>query len=284
MNPHHVSTEQTKLEALSYPGVGQRMVEVVMGSVRRDALTVLRGASQADFEPSKTPPSLTFKHGDGEVRFTCGDGLEAVHVTSPRGSLHLAGSCDMAQRLTRFAVRALTVHLARAKNDCVKEVLTLLAGDDHGQALSCSHKSFRRNEHHGDGYDCGDIEHGSITTQNGVLTLSSEKRIYRIGGSIGQQMDYDRYLAVAAREQNRILASPYPSGSTMGVHTLCREDYPLPPSSAGEINSAQATFSNARIEAMLKLLGAYERMGETDLDRQTVRAALTWAKKMQASQ
>jgi hypothetical protein len=162
--------------------------------------------------------------------------------------------------------------------------LSLLDGNDYGQALSSSHKAFSRNEHHGDGYDCGDIEHGSITTRHGVLTLSSEKRTYRIGGSLGRQMDYDRYLAISAREHNRMSTSPYPGGSMLGGSALSREDYPLPPSSTGEINSAQATFSNARIEAMLKLLGSHERTGETYLDAQTVRALLASAKKMQVSQ
>jgi hypothetical protein len=275
MNVFHVSAQQTKLEALSYPGVGQRMVEAIVGSVRREALTILRTAPYGELEPGKILTSLRFANDTGEVRFAFARALEAVHIHTPRGSLDLSGSCEMAQRLSRVAARAMGVHHAKTKNACIKDVMSLAAGDDHGQALSSSYDAFRRDEHHGAGYDCGNIERGSITTKHGVLILSSDKRSYRIGGLLGQQMDLD---ALSARARNSIPATPCSSGSMMDSRLPPLHEY-LPPPSISEIDSVEATFSNVEIETMLKLLGVDERLGKVDLDRQSVCSLLRWAKK-----
>lgn len=275
MNVFHVSAQQTELEALSYPGVGQRMVEAVVGSVRGDALTILRTAPCLELEPGSFLTSLRFSNDNGLVEFMFECGLEAVHINTTRGALHLSGSCEMAQRLSRFAARAIGVHHAKTKNACIKEVMSLLAGDEHGQALSSSYEVFRRDERHGGGYDCGSIERGSISTKHGVLILNSEKRMHRIGGLLGQQMDLD---ALSARARSSMPPTPCSGGSMMDCGSPPMHEY-LPPPSVSEIDSAEATFSNVEIEAMLKLLGVEKRLGHVDFDRQTVRSLLGWAKK-----
>jgi hypothetical protein len=275
MNVFYVSAQQTRLEALSYPGVARRMVEAVVGSVRRDALTILRTAPCAELEPGKFLTSLRFANDNGEVRFAFDRGLEAVNIDTPRGSLDLSGSCEMAQRLSRVAARAMGVRHAEAKKACITDVMSLLGGDDHGKALSSCYEASRRDERHGGGYDCGSIERGSITTKHGVLILSSDKRLYRHGGFLGQQMDLD---TLSARARNSIPATPCSSGSMMDSRLPPLHEY-LPPPSISEIDSVEATFLNVEIETMLKLLGVNERLGQVDFDRQTVRALLGWAKK-----
>lgn len=293
MNPSHVSAQKTTLESLSYPGIGQRMIEAALGSVRRDALAILRGAPRAELEPGKFLSSVQFTHGDGVVRFSFGSALEAVHINTSRGDLHISGQCEMGQRLSRFATRALVVHHARAKNACVQQATRLLAGDDHGQTLSSSYDATRYDEHREGGYNCGTVERGRITTEHGVLSLSSEEREYRIGGLMGQQMDSNLRSALLARQHMRIFNPPYDGGSALGHGGMwgggsmmgggwaISDDPFLPPSSTGRIDSAKATFSNPQIEAMLKLFDVSEQLGEVDFDRRTVRSLLAWAKRAQ---
>ena len=82
-----VSISCSVLESLSYPDIGRRCVEAVVGSARRDALSIIRKASVNDWEFLKGDTrSVAIRSTAGEVLFQFSSALEAVHITTPRES------------------------------------------------------------------------------------------------------------------------------------------------------------------------------------------------------
>jgi hypothetical protein len=284
MNPSTVAAHQPKLETLSYPGIAKRFVELVVGSVRRDALGIIRSSGLAELDKSSATPSVVFSHCNGKVRFAFRNEIEAIYIDTPRGSLHLSGSCDMSQRLVRFAVRALTVHHAKAMNACISDVMAALTGGDLSRALSSSYarSDFNTHDRNG-GFNVGFMESGSISTLHGVLSLSSQKRTSRIGGELGETMDRARSQAVFARRETETFMNPRPHGLSPVYSRPPEFEWPLPPSSFSDFDCASASFSNTHLDSMLTLFCASRTSDVSALDRTMIRKVLAWTKMMKDS-
>ncbi len=104
--------------------------------------------------------------------------LVSVHLTSERGTLHITGDCELAQRLIRFATRALSSLLQKTTLEC-EEQLTLFAA---GSCAAHSHYEHQRAHRHiaRDGYESTDDKTARVELSAGsTVEIISSVYTYR---------------------------------------------------------------------------------------------------------
>lgn len=276
-----VSISCSVLESLSYPDIARRCVEAVVGSTRRDALAIIRNSSLSNWEFMKDDTrSVAIRTTAGEVLFEYSSTLEAVHITTPRESKHFLGSCEMAQRLLRFAARAVEVLYARAESDCVRFVTEVLNGKVHPLNVSSAYEYLERDERDPDGgYNLGAVHRGKLATPFGELSLASESRKFLIGGERGREMEFRRQ-AVMHEILFRKIESPCNYPPVYSSPARPTEMF-LPPSPHGEIDWAAATFQNRKLDSIRNLLGLPAYTTRIGVGRDVTRACLAWARAQQ---
>lgn len=271
----HVTNTTASPLALSYPNLPQRVGECIFGSARREALKALRAATADQWSYTSTPvPSVSVLDGRGnEVLFQY-DGLNnlaSVHLTSERGKLDITGDCELAQRLNRFASRALSSLLQRATSEC-KEQLTRFTA---GALEALSHYEHRQSHRHiaGDGYE-------SIDNQTAIVELSAGSSVeiisrvytYRLPADERWKLEQERSAWRAHIRENPSLVRecemrpdpPHLSYPPIGV-TSATDWYdsspakfyfpPLPPPDRGTETSIKVEAKNQKLDTLAGVFG-----------------------------
>lgn len=283
MSMHHTPTTETKLETLSYPNAAMRLIEAVVGSTRRDALTIIRGASLDDWRIRTEPTqSFTITARDGEVTFQFAQELEAVHISLKGEATHIAGSCEMAQRLLRYAIRALDSTEGRMKRECFKAIKTILQGTTPSSILCSKHESrYWDSRQENGGYNRGPIESGEIQTSYGVVSLRSEMREYYLGHDfVPPVFSPPPRLYPYEGLGGSILGHSSSGGYGDGPYSMYARQILSPPFAYGEVDEATASFTHPHINKLRQMTKTPESNSEfTNLKRTEVRALLAWAKR-----
>ena len=274
-----------------YPGLAQRSLELLTGSIRRDALHAIRTTTVSQWELRDTEaPAVRFTHPrcDGQFIFSPSGSLEVLSLQTPTESLHLDGSCDMAQRICRFAQRQVAVLFLRSKRDAVKTLHALLAGGSH--VSPCSSTYQEENIHHYDGTDRTDgwSRTGSVVTAFGKIDLKADHILYEIGGERGREMLHRRVnaeIAFGMYTRAREFERPGYRNPGMGIPlgTWMESSYApdpscsLPPAPSGVVENYVAIFNNAPLERIQTVLRGPSLDKAIALTREQILSALKFA-------
>lgn len=256
---------------------------MVVGSSRRDALKIIHEAALEDWKVSTTDtPSIAISTSIGQVVFQFSSTLEAVHITTPHESKHLLGSCEVAQRLKRYAERSLEILHARTESKCISFVDDVLNGRTALSTCASSYECIARHiQHHDGGYDFRETRRGSLTTPFGNLSLEFESREVLIGGEVGRQMELARATAMC---EMQLRASTYQSSYSSPFQQI-----PIPAPSEPfvsygplyAVDSATSSFKNPKLDAIRNLFGLKEYSRRISLRGEKIQAALAWARSQQ---
>jgi hypothetical protein len=151
---HLTSSPNTSasLDNKSNPSLPALVSECIFGSPRREALGALRTARPNQWDYTADPVQqirvqdeqgrdLLFQY-KGNRPYNGAHKLHALHLTSERGSLHLDGTCELAQRVNRFAARAFGALLQNEAKACLHQLKEFIAGRLEAPS------SFERKESH----------------------------------------------------------------------------------------------------------------------------------------
>lgn len=138
MNLEASPNSSASLDRKPNPSLPALVSECIFGSPRREALAVLRTArpDQWDYTTDPVPQirvqdklgrDLLLQYSDNEPH-NGAPTLQALHFTSERGALHLDGTCELAQRITRFAARAFGALLQNEAKACLQQLKQFVAG------------------------------------------------------------------------------------------------------------------------------------------------------------
>ncbi len=126
------------LEHHSHPTLPAQAVECVFGSTRREALAALRTARVGQWDYTNDPvPQIRIQDERGSALVfqysltktpNWTKTLQAVHLSSERGNLHMDGGCELAQRLLRRTTRQAAVLLRREARNCFEQLKMFVAG------------------------------------------------------------------------------------------------------------------------------------------------------------
>lgn len=275
MLTNHVTNATTTPLSLSYPNLPQRVGECIFGSARREALKALRAATVDQWSYTNVPvPSVTVRDGRGDevlFQYDAHNNLDSVHLTSERGTLHITGDCELAQRLSRFATRALSSLLQKTTQEC-REQLMLFAARSRAAHSQCerqhSHRHIAR-----DGYESTDVKTARVELSAGsTVEISCSVYTYRlpVDERWTRQQEGLGWVAHIAGNLNLVrdcemgLDSPYSPTSFIGALSGS-EGYlsspakffspPPPPPDRGTQTSLKATVRNQKLDALASTFG-----------------------------
>lgn len=275
MLTNHVTNATTNPLSLSYPNLPQRVGECIFGSARREALKALRAATVDQWSYTNAPvPSVTVRDGRGDeviFQYDAYNNLDSVHLTSERGTLHITGECELAQRLSRFATRALSSLLQRATVEC-KEHLTLFVD---GSRPARSHYDQQQSHRHiaRDGFESTKNKTAIVEFPTGsTVEIISNEYTYRLPADERWKREQERLAWCAhiidsprlVREGAMHLESPHPS-TPFGGAMLTTNGYdaspakvffsPPPAPDRGTETSLKATVRNQKLDDLASTFG-----------------------------
>jgi hypothetical protein len=275
MFTNHVANATTTPLALSYPSLPQRVGECIFGSTRREALKALRSATADQWSYTSTHvPSVSVLDSRGNevlFQYDSHNNLVAVHLTSARGKLHITGDCELAQRLTRFATRALSSLLQRTTSEC-KEQLTRFTA---GALATHSHYEHRQSHRHiaRDGYESTDNKTATVELPaRSSIKITSRVYTYRLPADERWTREQERLAWCAhlvenpslVRECEMSLDPPHHSTPAIGA-MLATDGYnstpakfyfpPPPPSDRGSHTSLKVEVKNQKLDALASAFG-----------------------------
>ncbi len=173
-------THSTSLDHRPNPSLPALVSECIFGSPRREALSALRTARPDQWHYTKDPiqqirvqdelgRDLLFQYS-GDKPHNGAPTLQALHLTSERGALHLDGTCELAQRLTRFAARAFAALLHNEAKACLQQLKEFVAG-----TLEAPSNYEKKESHYSVGQDRFNHRHDAFAT---IELPSGELRIH----------------------------------------------------------------------------------------------------------
>lgn len=117
------------LEHSAFPNTARRVLEVFTGSARRDAMQTLRTAPLNSWNIT-SPIELVVSNGECSVSFHRQQAkITSIAIRSCHGEKNLSVDCELAQRLIRYAKRALQLHLERGRQDATRHIDALIDGN-----------------------------------------------------------------------------------------------------------------------------------------------------------
>ncbi|MFN4895959.1 MAG: hypothetical protein ACK5HO_09230 [Pseudomonadota bacterium] len=264
LNPQQSPTPQH----LSYPNLALRTVELLTGSIRRDALHAIRTSSRSQWTLTESDsPTISVQTPTFHARFTfnAAQHLEILSLDSARNSVVLTGDCDMAQRLCRYADRRLMALFLQAKRQAHGFFGELTKDNRLPEKTTSTFACKKVFDQTPLEYTNGWIKSATFSGAFGLIELEAQHIHYEVCGERGREMLHDYISARAALDEIHFQAQRTAINvGNMGIpgmqnpYTDFERQFAtyeqMPPPPAGVIKFALATFKNPTIGRMRALL------------------------------